>query len=469
MLFSRSALVIGTASLLQLSCSAGSVGVGNGAINSDDSTGEILAKTQYYVSPAGSDATGNGSLENPWKTIHSALGTIPFDQDDVAVNLREGTYVLPSILSIDAQRGGSRNGVFTIKSYDGETATLDGRLIADSSSMIGISNANNVSLEYLELTNLIGNKSGIHVVGNSSNISINNNEIHGMHWTTNAAAASAPAPSDNLNPIVIVGNSTEPMTNISIEDNKVYNLTTGYSEAIKIAGNIDGFTVENNEVFDITNIGIVAAGNYAWVGLADPRLNQARNGIIRNNATYRCISPVAASAGIYIDGAKNITVSNNYSHHNTVGFSVGSEQTGQATGITLSGNVAADNIQAGVVIGTNTADAMVDGVLLDQNEFRGNYTTPVWGGAPIVINKSKNVTIRKNDIQSISQYMVTVNAPSSNLKLNNNRYTSSAVAASEAVFAWVGISGENHFSFDSYKAATGQDARSSFTFSAKRP
>ena len=458
----RKVLAITTALFLQISCSAGGVGTGNGTIYSDEPIGETLAKTQYYVSPTGSDTTGNGSLESPWKTIQNALTTIPFDQDDVAVNLREGTYVLPSTLLIDEQRGGSKKGVFTIKSHDQETATLDGSLISDNSSMVSINSASYVSLENLEITNLIGNKSGILVVGNSTNISIYNNEIHGMHWTADAAAASSPAPSDNLNPIAFVGNSTKPMTNISVTDNKVYNLTTGYSEAIKFAGNIDGFTIENNEVFDIANIGIVAAGNYAWVGLADPRLNQARNGIIRNNLTYRCISPIAASAGIYVDGAKNITVSNNYSHHNTVGFSVGSEEAGQATGITLSGNVAADNTQAGIVIGTNTSDAIVDGVVLRENEFRGNYTTPVWGGAPIVINKSNNVTITKNEIQSISQYMVTVNALASKLKLNNNRYKSTTVTAADAVFAWVGINGENYFSFDSYKAATGQDKRSTF-------
>lgn len=471
MLFCRSAFTVLATSFLLLSCSTGNVGVDtvNGAINSEEDTDGILTKTQYYVSPTGSDATGNGSVTNPWLTVQNALRTIPFDQDAVAVNLRAGTYILPATLFIDEQRGGSENGVFTIKGYDGENAILDGSLIADSGAMVGINNANYVSVENLELTNLIGNKSGIHIVGASSNISISNNEIHNMHWTTDATAANSPAPSDNLNPIVIVGDAVQAMTNISVTDNKVYDLTTGYSEAIKITGNIDGFNVENNEVHDVANIGIVAAGNYPWVGLADARLNQARNGTIRNNLTYRCVSPVAASAGIYVDGAKNITVSNNYSHHNTVGFSVGSEETGQAIGIVLSGNVAAENSQAGVVIGTNTASAMVDGVVLTDNEFRGNYTSPVWGGAPIVINKSTNVTITQNKIKSISQYMITVNAPATNLKLNNNLYESSTVTAENAVFAWVGINGENYFSFDGYKAATGQDKRSTFSFSAKKP
>lgn len=426
-----------------------------------------MAKTLYYVSPTGNDTSGDGSITDPWQSIQNALLSIPFDQDAVAVNLRAGTYILPSAIFIDGQRGGSEGGIFTIKGYDGENIILDGRLIAESSAMISINNANHVSIENLELTNLIGNKSGIHITGASSNISIINNEIHNMHWTTDTTAANSPAPSDNLNPIVIVGDTVLPMTNISVTHNQVHNLTTGYSEAIKITGNIDGFTIENNKVYDVANIGIVAAGNYPWVGLADATLNQARNGTIRNNETYRCVSPVAASAGIYVDGAKNITVTSNYSHHNTVGFSIGSEQTGQATGITVSGNVAAENSQAGIVIGTNTASAMVDGVDLSENKFTGNYTTPLWGGAPIVINKSKNVTITHNEIMSISQYMITVNALASNLKLNKNRYASSTVTAEEAVFAWVGINGENYFSFDSYRAATGQDKRSAFEFFAK--
>lgn len=420
------------------------------------------ATTQYYVSTTGSDTTGNGSLASPWQTVHKAMFTIPFDQDDVAVNLREGTYILPATLFIDEQRGGSKSGVFTIKSYDGENAILDGSLIANFGSMVSISSAKYVSLEGLEITNLIGNKSGIYISGASSNIRIYKNEIHGMHWTTNATAANSPAPSDNLNPVVIVGNNVEPMTAISVIDNAIYDLTTGYSEAIKIVGNVDGFIIEGNEVHDVSNICIVAAGNYAWVGLADASLNQARNGIIRYNETYRCVSPIAASAGIYVDGAKNIMVSENYSHHNTVGLSVGCEQQGNTTSITLSRNDSTENTQAGIVIGTNTANAIVDGVIITENEIHENYTTPIWGGAPIILNKSKNIFIRDNKIESISQYIITVNALVNNLNLDNNLYKSSTVSAGEAVFAWVGITGQNYFSFDSYKLATGQDRLSKF-------
>lgn len=418
--------------------------------------------TQYYVSSTGSDTTGNGSLTSPWLTVQQALWTIPYSEDDVDLNLRAGTYILSDVLYIDSSRGGSSTGTFTIKSYDTETATLDGSLIAEYSTMISIDSASYVAIEGLEMTNLIGNKTGIYVSGSSSNIRLYNNVIHGMYWTTDATAALSPTSSDNLNPIAIVGNSATAMTSISIIDNKIYDLTTGYSEAVKVVGNVNGFTIDGNLVHDVTNICIVAAGNYSWVGLTDTSLNHARNGTISNNETYNCISPIADSAGIYVDGGQDIAVTSNYSHNNTVGFSVGCEEVGDTTGITLSSNISSDNTGGGLILGTMTTDATVSSVTITGNKFSGNYTTAVWGGAPIIFSNASEVTITDNTISSLSQYMITANGTVTSLTINSNTYSSSIVASDSAVFAWVGINGVNYFSFDSYKLATGQDSLSTF-------
>lgn len=425
------------------------------------------APTQYYVSPTGDDTTGTGAIASPWKTIQKALFTIPFAEDEVDLNLRAGTYTPSDVLYISTLRGGSESGTFRIKNYDGENAIIDGSAVsasATAAAMFSLADAHYVTIEGLEITNLTGYKSGIYVSGSSSNISIYKNEIHDMHWTTDATLAAAPTPSDNLNPIVILGNSTTPMSSISVMDNDIYNMTTGYSEAVKVVGNVDGFIVEGNDVYDISNICIVAAGNYAWVGLADADLNHARNGIIRYNKTYRCVSPIAASAGIYVDGGKDIFISENYSHHNTVGFSVGSEQPGEATGIVLSRNDSSENTQAGLILGTMTAGATVSDVIVTENEFYGNYTDPVWGGAPIIFSNAESVTISDNKIKSISQYMITANGSVSNLTLDRNDYTSKTVDSTAAVFAWLGIDGSNYFSFDAYQTATGEDHLSTFTY-----
>jgi len=418
--------------------------------------------TQYYVCNSGDDSAGDGSLTSPWKSLQKALFTIPFDEDSVDVNLRSGRYILDAGLFIGDKRGGSADGTFRIKNYEGEKATLDGRLISEFGAMISISDANHVTIEGLEFDNLIGNKSGIYVERACSNISICRNEIHNMHWTTDSAGSGVPSPSDNINPLVILGNSETPMTDISVSHNDIYDLTTGYSEAVKIVGNVDGFIVECNNVHDVTNIGIVAAGNYDWVGLADASLNHARNGVIRHNKTHKCVSPVADSAGIYVDGARDVQITDNHSYENTIGFSVGAEQPGEANGILLSRNTADKNTHAGIVIGTNTTDARVYGVQVTENKFCCNYTDSVFGGGQVIFSNADDITVSDNQIESLSEYMVTANGLVTNLKMNHNSYVSKSVDANAAVFAWNGTTGVDYFSFDAYKIATKEDRLSTF-------
>ena len=38
--------------------------------------GEVAAAGTYYVSTTGSDATGTGSLAQPWRTIQKAAGSV---------------------------------------------------------------------------------------------------------------------------------------------------------------------------------------------------------------------------------------------------------------------------------------------------------------------------------------------------------------------------------------------------------
>ncbi len=51
----------------------------------------------YYLSPSGSDTAGNGSRQNPWKTIKSATGRIPDDGSHVVLldGLYDGWHEVP--------------------------------------------------------------------------------------------------------------------------------------------------------------------------------------------------------------------------------------------------------------------------------------------------------------------------------------------------------------------------------------
>ena len=83
----------------------------------------IQAQSTYYSDPSGSDATGNGSLGNPWKSLYKACSTVKTPGDVIHVNA--GTYLetVQSILSVGVSIEGE--GVTSIvKSHVAATATI---------------------------------------------------------------------------------------------------------------------------------------------------------------------------------------------------------------------------------------------------------------------------------------------------------------------------------------------------------
>ncbi len=50
----------------------------------------------FYVSPTGNDATGNGSIGNPWKTVKKATTTVTTPGD--IIHVTAGTYLETSTL-----------------------------------------------------------------------------------------------------------------------------------------------------------------------------------------------------------------------------------------------------------------------------------------------------------------------------------------------------------------------------------
>ncbi|PEI64865.1 hypothetical protein COL68_25435 [Bacillus wiedmannii] len=68
-----------------------------------------------------------------------------------------------------------------------------------------------------------------------------------------------------------------------IENNQLTNLKLRLSEAIAVNGNVDSFEVTNNKVYD-NNISIVLI-EHEEISLVTA-LDQARNGIVRNNIVH---------------------------------------------------------------------------------------------------------------------------------------------------------------------------------------
>ena len=476
----------------------------------------VTVASDYYVAPAGNDTTGSGSITKPWRTAKRAIELAginytysPSRLIDAPVNvlLRTGTHKpLVNGLFIGSGRG-SNNQWFTIKNYPGESPVLDGSSITSKfSALISISDAKFVRIEGLKLTKMTNDSAlqnaapsvgvkdtrfGIIVSGKSSGIVIKKNNIYDMAWTRNIAKQKTPLSNDNLSPLVILGTTDTALRNIVIDSNNVYNNVPGFSEAITINGFVDSFAVTNNVVHDNANIGIVAAGNYQWL-VDDPNFtvtapnNYSRNGFILNNDVYRNISPAAISAGIYLDGSRNVLVQNNESYLNGVGISVGNEQPNSVSGYHLiNSNVFRDNLGAGMYLGSTTSSSWVENCVVQNNTMMNNYildsslrarannlygiTDTTQRYTEVNFNRVRNSTFQQNTVESMSDFVLGFFLTSSGLTLQYNTYYVISQNACKAIFIQDknndgditnGVDSMFH-SFHQYAKKTGYDQSSS--------
>lgn len=476
--------------------------------------------SDYYVSLSGNDTTGNGSITKPWKTISKATNTAginyntsPASLINVPVNiyLRSGTHKPAGTIFITDLRG-SNGTTFKIKNYPGEHPTVSGEHItAKFSSIFSIAGAKNVSIEGLKITKLtndstltnqlpsIGTKDvrfGIIVSGQCANISIRKNEIYDLKWTRDTIKQKHPTSSDNMAAIMVLGTTDTSMRNVVIDSNTVYEIVPGYTEAITVNGNVDSFAITNNLVFDIANIGIVAAGNYPWV-VDDPNYsvtapnNNAKNGWITNNTVYRCLSPIAVSAGIYLDGSKNVTVENNLSYWNGAGCSVGNEQYNSTSGgHTIKNNVFKENLSSGFYYGSINTTSWVEDCVVKWNTIKNNFRidtalynkangqygtlNPAGRYVEVQIYRLRNSSFFENEITSRSNIMVGLFRTQSGLSFYDNEYYPASNDACQAIFVQdinndgaIGLPQDSiYFTFHNYAKQTGYD-QSSFCAGAE--
>lgn len=91
---------------------------------------------EFYVSPDGNDS-GKGTVDDPFATIAAARDAVRAVKEgfngDITVYLREGRYYQESTLEFTAEDSGSDDCTITYKSYDGETAIIDGAVTIDGS------------------------------------------------------------------------------------------------------------------------------------------------------------------------------------------------------------------------------------------------------------------------------------------------------------------------------------------------
>ncbi|MEM7367992.1 MAG: right-handed parallel beta-helix repeat-containing protein [Bacteroidota bacterium] len=351
--------------------------------------------TTYYVSPNG--LNGNpGTMTDPLFLIQDAIHLCSSGKD--TIYLMEGTYW--QRLSIIDKKG------IYLSSIDATNkSTVSGSGVAGA-TQIYIQDSDSISIANLILReNVEQEANGIYVVGEGDGIFISDNEMYNIGWGTDPSLdPESFTPVRQAHGILINGRSETGYRNVYIGRNVLHDLIVGNSEAITLTGNVFDFLIEDNTLYNITNIGIDIAGHYAWAfpDSLDQEFNQARDGRIQRNTIYNCQRPTNGNepAGIYVDGGEDVFIDRNISRNNGVGISLGCENADEsAENIIVVNNLIYNNDKFGMVFGANAGD--VEGSTVRNNTFFNNGIFEDNSGS-ISLQKSTDGVLRNNLIYLLS-------------------------------------------------------------------
>lgn len=342
------------------------------------------AQSNFFVSPTGNNNQA-GTLAAPWRTIQHGLDMLSTND---TLNLLSGTFTEKVVISVSG---------ITLRNHVGHSPVIDAMGITSQVSIIEIRDISGITVQGIELkNNIMLDAQGILVQGDCHDITIQSCILHDIHFSANA---NDPVDATkNAQGIIVYGTAPfTPITNLKIKGNQLYNCRLGYSEGIAINGNVDGFEVSNNDVHDLTNIGIDCIGHEGTC--PEPSSDQARNGIVRGNLVHHCISLYAPSGGIYIDGGKNIVVENNSTYFNGYGIEIGCENIGKTTdSIQVRNNLFYDNEVSGLALGgfdyPSGSGKVTNSSFTNNTCHRNGTASQVYG--ELYLSYSENSIIQNN-------------------------------------------------------------------------
>ena len=265
----------------------------------------------YVKKEDNSGVNSSGKVCSSVKELKNAINSASAGS---IIYMKGGTYSGADI-SVAAQ--GSSSKYITIKNYPEETVVFTGSTITFESS------AKYINFEGFILKDYTPNDdwgSCVKFEGGSSYINFRNIEISNITHRSEGEVG--------VNAIVLYGDSSESINNVTIENCYVYNCKTGWSEAITTDGNVENCVIKNCTVDNTGNIGIDVCGNFSWTGTVGSPTNQSRNITVTRNKVMNCNSDYATSAGLYCDGGRDVTFSYNIVYNSQCGIELGAEENG---------------------------------------------------------------------------------------------------------------------------------------------
>ncbi len=412
------------------------------------------AQTNYYVDKAmGNDANNGTNIATPWKTIQKAANVAT---PNSIVNIKAGTYYENVVVNVS----GTSGNPIVFKNYATDTVSIDGTGTAGN-VLLQVTNKSYLKFENLTIKNKTANNAQgilVETTGSTSatDLTFNNIIINNINWTANAS--TIPTASNNAQAFIAYGRNGG-ITNLMVTNCEVYNNILGFSEALSLDGNINGFEIKNCIVHNNTNIGIAIIGNYGTCTIVAK--DQSRNGIVRNNQCYNNVSLYATSGGIYIDGAKAIVVEQNSCHDNGNGIELGAEENGICDSITVKNNVVYNNQYTGIYVGgytTATTGQVTHSVIRNNTLLQNDYANN--GVGEINVSKASNCVFENNIFYTNTQnVLMTVEniAPQFNNIFNYNCWYTPNNNSNAITVNWKSTT---YSSYAAYKLGTAQESNS---------
>jgi hypothetical protein len=431
---------------------------------SDPATEEAAAVHVYYVAPNGSD--GNvGTINAPFKTIMAALNkSVPGD----TVVARGGTYNE----RINFPKSGTSDKKITLKAYTGEKPVIDGSTITVTGwmALVTLNAVRYITIEGFDICNLFSSAfntdpEGILINGNSKDITIKNCNIYNIK---NSASLNNWR---SAHAIFVIGNGTAAISNLVITGCTVHDTQTGTSENITLAGNIDGFTISHNTMYNTENIGIIIAGGDNLNPNGNVATNFARNGVVSDNVLLNISMANSVdiwgannygAIAIYVCGGANTVVERNRVYNSDRGIGLVSESKTYATrNCIVRNNFVYNCWRTGIYmgdylnyVGAGTKNCYVVNNTLFQNDRVVGAFGEIEGEIRLTENCDSNV-ISNNLVYArpadlfVHKYTTT----GSHNTIDNNLYYTTGTAK------WI-WNGTEYTSFAAWKTACGEDAAS---------
>ncbi|THU39639.1 hypothetical protein FAM09_14170 [Niastella caeni] len=429
--------------------------------NSDPST-EAAAVHVYYVSPNGSDGNA-GTINAPLKTITAALNKAVAGDTVLA---RGGTYNE----RINFPRSGTSEKIITLKAYAGEKPVIDGSMVTVTGwmALVTLNAVRYITIEGFDICNLYSSAfntdpQGIAISGNSKDITIRNCNIYNIK---NSASVSNWR---SAHAIFVLGNGTAAISNLVITGCTVHDTQTGTSENITLAGNIDGFNISYNTIYNTENIGIIIAGGDNLNPNGNVAANYARNGVINNNELYNIDmsrGPVQngdhGAIAIYVCGGANTVIERNRVYNSDRAIGLVSESKTYATRNCIVRNNFVYNCWRTAIymgdylnyVGAGTKNCyVVNNTLFQNNRVLGAFGE-IEGEIRLTENCDSNV-IRNNIVyaRATDVFVHKYTATGSHNIIDHNLYYTTGVPK------WI-WNGKDYADFAAWKTACGGDGAS---------